>query len=64
VAKSVILVLNDGETYTDLAGCKIVSINTDYLEDGDFKLYRAFDEPEASGVEVVTTFGETEQIED
>jgi hypothetical protein len=54
-----VMVLNDGETYTDLAGCHIVEIPEDCdAEDLEELLsgFMASDEDEANGFRIVCGF--------
>jgi len=50
------MVLNDGETYTGLAGCKIVEIPDDFDGEPDAAIKEACYGNEDEGVEVLYTF--------
>lgn len=51
------MVLNDGETYTDLEGCKIVVVSHEDFEDESFAVRQAFHGNTGYG-RVVTVFND------
>jgi hypothetical protein len=59
-----VMVLNDGETFTDLAGCRIVNLPDDFDGEPDGAIKAACegdDTAETEGVSVLYTFNGSEE---